>query len=205
MTRNASTAVCCSEQHGRYAIHDRPVRCGKWRRRSANTLQRASDCQRALKWCEQPRQQTTPSRSSHIHTSHPTSTAMGRRSCLAYVVPAILKSNNPRSGAPPCSTLRVHRQTFLAPRRLVAPSPIRLVTTRVASNPPVSVSLPSVPNDSTAEEDDRWRAAYLESLMKKAGELSVKGEPCSPHSFQACHLDVGSRQSPQSMPTETSK
>jgi hypothetical protein len=29
--------------------------------------------------------------------------------------------------------------------------------------------------DGTKEEDDRWHAAYLQSLMNKAGELSVRG------------------------------
>jgi hypothetical protein len=44
----------------------------------------------------------------------------------------------------------------------------------VGSSRPSSAT-PLLQSDTNADQDDRWHAAYLESLMKKAGELSVKG------------------------------
>lgn len=46
-------------------------------------------------------------------------------------------------------------------------------TTTTGANPPPSSSA-HLKGD-IEEEDDRWHAAYLQSLMNKAGELSVRG------------------------------
>ncbi|KAI5448878.1 magnesium ion transporter [Naganishia albida] len=92
---------------------------------------------------------------------------MLHRSCFPYPA-AILKptSNRFAAGTAPYSPWRHSRQTHLVSRYLFV-SPLS-----TPANPTCRPQ--SVRPDKTVDQDDRWRAAYLESLMKNAGELSVR-------------------------------
>lgn len=64
----------------------------------------------------------------------------------------------------------------LVPRRLFASTSSTL---SIAGSSHPNPATPSLRSERDSDQDDRWHAAYLESLMKKAGELSVKGMPFS--------------------------
>lgn len=106
---------------------------------------------------------------AHVH-SQDTSDGMRPRSCIACA-PAILKSasNSSRSSPARYPVWRHPHQTYLAPRCSFASPSSTLVKPDHLSQ--------SSQTDGITDQDDRWRAAYLESLMKNAGELSVKGMP----------------------------